>query len=304
MPYAKKTPAAAKPALRKTPMPPARPKPTAKSEEKILPETTSDNPITAEMPSPPSDAEVAHMEAQESTRRPKMKTAMVMDQETGRYVKQSVPVEVLMEPSDHFAHDPMGLGPDWDNGRGKEMHAHWGNCNPKYRTVEAQRKYRPVDPGELPRELRDRFMVAEVDGYDGPCVVYGDAVLLEVPKWLKEHRDARRAKLEKERNEELWGFGSQVDNLNERSRSGNWNAEFGANVSSQAGGHIDDMPDPRASLHGTAGHGDEMNRALAEAEIEAEYESRSGSRTFGGFAGNPQYNRTTWSRDARAVAEV
>ncbi len=266
----------------KAPAKPAPTKPTRPVGEKILPDTTSDNPV---MPAP-AEAAAPPTPVVQTTE------AMVLNEKTQRYEKKTIPIESLTEPKDRFGGDQMGLGLDWDRGRGRDMHAYWANANPKYRVIEGQLGYRPVDPKEVPAEIRSRYMVEHVDGYDGECLVFGDAVLVECPQRDKQYRDARREKDAKTKKAELWGFGSEIDKMNDA--HGN-DARHDIEAHTAIGGHIDDLdPGRRGVRYGSQ----EMYEQQADAEIEAEYGARGGP-TFGGFQGTPQYNQTSWSRDSR-----
>src|SRR5436305_1156193 len=116
-----------KPATRPAAEEPAPAKTVKPAGEKILSETTSDNPSYA-TPTVEASAPIPSPVEQ--------KKAFLLDQKTGRYTRQVVTAADLAEPPDRFSHDPMGLGEDWDKGRGKEMHAHWANANPRWRNTE------------------------------------------------------------------------------------------------------------------------------------------------------------------------
>ncbi len=199
----------------------------------------------------------------------------------GQWEKVQVPkgsVKVEFEKMDRFAPDPMGLGADWDEGRGKEFHARWANASPQHRNDEAQARFAPVLAENVPPSIRSRYQISDkVPGFEGLKVLtFGDAVLMEKPKALFEAGYARNVQ---KRIEKTGGTG-QVDGMENRSASmvGPVGAEKQANI---------DRSDPIRM----------MAEATAEAEaIAHRQQMESGPQVFGGFQGSPQFNNTSWGQ--------
>lgn len=199
----------------------------------------------------------------------------------GQWEKALVPkgsVKVEFEKNDRFAPDPMGLGADWDEGRGKEFHARWANTSPQHRNNEAQARFAPVLAENVPHSIRSRYQISDkVPGFEGLKVLtFGDAVLMEKPKALFEAGYARQVQ---KRIEKTGGTGV-VEGMDNRSTS-----SVGP-VGADKVGAVD-RSDPLRM----------MAEVTAEAEaIAYRQQQESGPQTFGGFQGNPAFNNTSWGQ--------
>lgn len=202
----------------------------------------------------------------------------------GQWTETLVPkgqTAVLYEEKDRHAPDPMGLGPDWDTSRGEKYHARWANANPNHRIDEIKAGYAPVLAENVPPEIRNRFQVTDkVPGFEGQkCLVFGDAVLMEMPKAIFEARYARAVGERRRITAEKESAGDAERAI--ENRSGHLYGDINAGSSRTA------TNDPRAA----------MADAQAEAEAFAFHQQQQvQSLHFGGFQGDPRYNNTTWGQ--------
>lgn len=211
-------------------------------------------------------------------------TENVYDPAQDRYVKKqrrvdpNAPVEVVSEPEDAFGGDMLWLGPEWENGRGKEFHARWVNVDPKHQGDERANGYALVHPDDF---KTNRFALRKTEGQSRTGYTRGDLVLMEVPldKYnRRQHRNEDRYK------RELMEMQGAVE------------GETDARVRSEFG---------EGAYVGYSRKEEMVSRDPTDMEMDMEIEASMGEgayavgdvgrRTFGGYQGNPQYNRTNFA---------
>jgi hypothetical protein len=130
-----------------------------------------------------------------------------------------------------------------------------------------------------------RFPVVKVPGVDGDVITCGDLILFEQPETIFARRRAKAVERKRREMEELRH--GATEQIKEDAKRMGINMDGGLTQS-------------------IGGFGQNYHEMEANVEVEAQEELMSGrtSTQFGGFRGNPQYNKLKLSGDSRLnVAE-
>lgn len=197
-------------------------------------------------------------------------------------VPQGQAAQIVAEPDDIYADNPMWLGPEWEEGRGRFMHARWANINPDHQTNERIHNYSYVHPSDFKSR---RYHQRKIDGLARPVFSLGDAVLMEVPKDAYDQRQARNVERKQRELREMVGLAEDegADRLKHelgqggyaRYTRGETTVEYDA-TDMEADAEIDAM----------------QSEVPYQMYGQGVQEPPRGRKSFAGLQGNPQYDHT------------
>ena len=251
------------------------------------------NPLLTKAKAAPEPQAVAPTESAEPeavTAAPETESAWVIDPATDRYVKRDVPVGSIAYGS--VSSDPLRIMRTdcYD----QEMAYCMVNDNPgNFTYVDARAKgYRPYAPapGEA---LQDGHQMRDIPGI-GRCVSVGDLIVMAAPRGLKEAHEADYAR---QRAIERGDIDKRTQDLGEQILD---RAFAAAGVRRDKDSYVQ-REDARGRIR-TGYHenieyvdADDAGDSYAERQLElaglVQREAQRAGVSFGGFAGNPAFNR-------------